>query len=123
MTIHERIASGVVNWDDVHEVLIERKHPDNIAAAFLRCEIEVAGELMSVADIDVADIDRHDAWMYAQVVAAESEMSLLDEAMDAIRAVVAPGENLDPDILRARGISEDYIRALTYVVATSGGDA
>ncbi len=121
MTIHERIASGVVNWDDVHEVLIDRKHPDNIAAEFMRCEIEVAGQLMPVADVEVADIDRHDAWMYAQVVAAESEMGLLDEAMDAIRAVVEPGEKLDPDMLRERGISEDHIRALTYVVATSGG--
>lgn len=117
--IHDRIAAGVVTWDDMHEVLIEGEHPAEVGKALLGCRIMVAGELMPVTDVSVADIERHDAWMYAKVVTAEAEIGLFDEAAAAVHAAMLPGEKLDPATLRERGVSEEHIRALEYMVATA----
>lgn len=122
MSIENRIASGVITWDDMHEVLIEGKHPAEVGKAVLGCQIMIAGDLMPVADVSVADIERHDAWMYAKVVTAEAEIDLFDEAAAAVRAVMLPGEKLDPKVLSERGVSDDHIRALEYLVATQAGE-
>lgn len=122
MSIENRIASGVITWDDMHEVLIEGKHPAEVGKAVLGCQIMIAGDLMPVADVSVADIERHDAWMYAKVATAEAEIDLLDEASAAVRAVMLPGEKLEPSVLRERGVREEHIRALEYLVATQVGE-